>query len=228
MKYEELKNGMDGYKVIDLRGIAGNFFNGIKKQAENIKIKEGFEIIQNFEPFPLYKVMEGLGFVYGVKEMEKNEFHILFQRVEVKESEDKVPFKPIALLNYPIIDKDLGKIALDFWKNTWDSENRTIPFEMRLLLSLTNAVGAGRMRQAARELIKAYSCGVTIEMLDDVFELIAWNQGIGFFSSEVGPSILFKSYKMIKTLEKQNKDRQEIVEILIEKFGEKNPEISVG
>ena len=28
---------------------------------------------------------------------------------------------------------------------------RTLPYETRLLLSLTNAVGAGRMRQAARE-----------------------------------------------------------------------------
>ena len=28
--------------------------------------------------------------------------------------------------------------------------------------------------------------------LGDVFELLAWNQGIGFFSSEIGPSALFQ------------------------------------
>ena len=34
--------------------------------------------------------------------------------------------------------------------------------------------------------------------LGDVFELLAWNQGIGFFSSEIGPSALFQAYKLIK------------------------------
>ena len=73
-----------------------------------------------------------------------------------------------------------------------------LPYETRLLLSLTNAVGAGRMRQAARELVKAYIHGVKSAALDDVFELLAWNQGIGFFSSEIGPSALFQAYKLIK------------------------------
>ena len=59
---------------------------------------------------------------------------------------------------------------------------------MRLLLSLANAVGAGRMRQATRELVKAYIHGLDSAALDDVFELLAWNQGIGYFSSEIGPS----------------------------------------
>ena len=36
--------------------------------------------------------------------------------------------------------------------------------------------------------------------LGDVFELLAWNQGIGFFSSEIGPSALFQAYKLIKTV----------------------------
>ena len=70
---------------------------------------------------------------------------------------------------------------------------------------LTNAVGAGRMRQAARELVKAYIHGVESAALDDVFELLAWNQGIGFFSSEIGPSALFQAYKLIKNGEKQGK-----------------------
>ena len=51
-----------------------------------------------------------------------------------------------------------------------------------------NGGGAGRMRQATRELVKAYACGVESAALDDVFELLAWNQGIGYFSSGIGPS----------------------------------------
>lgn len=102
-----------------------------------------------------------------------------------------------------------------------------MPYETRLLLSLTNAVGAGRMRQAARELVKAYIHGVESAALDDVFELLAWNQGIGFFSSEIGPSALFQAYKLIKNGEKQGKSREDICSALREKFGEKNPEMQV-
>ena len=103
-------------------------------------------------------------------------------------------------------------------------EKRVLPYETRwLLLSLTNAVGAGRMRQAARELVKAYIHGVESAALDDVFELLAWNQGIGFFSSEIGPSTLFQAYKLIKNGEKQGKSREDICSALREKFGEKNP-----
>ena len=46
--------------------------------------------------------------------------------------------------------------------------------------------------------------------LGDVFELLAWNQGIGFFSSEIGPSALFQAYKLIKSGEKQGKSREDI------------------
>ena len=63
--------------------------------------------------------------------------------------------------------------------------------------------------------------------LDDVFELLAWNQGIGFFSSEIGPSALFQAYKLIKNGEKQGKSWEDICSALREKFGEKNPEMQV-
>ena len=110
---------------------------------------------------------------------------------------------------------------------TWQSENRALSYETRLLLSLANAVGAGRMRQAIRELVKAYIHGVSSKELGDVFELLAWNQGIGFFSFEIGPSALFSAYKLIKNGEKQCKSRDEICLALRERFGEKNEEVRV-
>ena len=58
-------------------------------------------------------------------------------------------------------------------------------------------------------------------------QLLAWNQGIGFFSSEIGPSALFQAYKLIKNGEKQGKSREDICSALREKFGEKNPEMQV-
>ena len=135
--------------------------------------------------------------------------------------------RPAALTNMPVIDEGLGEIAVNFWDLTWNDEHRHLPYEMRLLLSLTNAVGAGRMRQATRELVKAYIHGLDSAALDDVFELLAWNQGIGYFSSEIGPSILFAAYKTIKNMEKQGKARDEICAALKEKFGEKNPDVKV-
>lgn len=122
----------------------------------------------------------------------------------------------ITVLTNTVVEEVSGDTALRF-----------IRYEMRLLLSLANAVGAGRMRQATRELIKAYACGVESAALDDVFELLAWNQGIGYFSSEIGPSTLFQAYKLIKQQEKQGAERPRICQMLREKFGEKNAEVTV-
>ncbi len=115
----------------------------------------------------------------------------------------------------------------DYEKYNVERQNRTLSYETRLLLSLANAVGAGRMRQAVRELVKAYIHGVSSKELGDVFELLVWNQGVGFFSSEIGPSALFSAYKLIKNCEKQGKSRDEICLVLRERFGEKNEEVRV-
>lgn len=171
--------------------------------------------------------MEALGFEHHTEQVGEHEFHVYFYRVELKKDAQAAPFRPLALLNYPIIDENLGKIAVDFWDLTWNDDKRALPYEIRLLLSLTNAVGAGRMRQASRELVKAYIHGLDSAALDDVFELLAWNQGIGYFSSEIGPSALFQAYKLIKTQEKKGTDRDEISQMLMEQFGEKHAEVTV-
>ena len=221
------KDKMKEFQTIDVRHLHGNFFEGLKKKAESLAVGQGLHIVQNFELYPLYAVMEGLGYERFTEKAGETEFQAYFYRTENKSGEDDAPFKPLALLNYPIIDEELGRIAADFWKTTWQSDKRTLSYETRLLLSLANAVGAGRMRQATRELVKAYIHGVSSKELDDVFELLVWNQGIGFFSSEIGPSVLFSAYKFIKNGEKQSKSRDEICLALREKFGEKNEEVRV-
>lgn len=227
MSYTDWKDKTDGFKKIDVRGIQGNFFQGIKKHAMNTPAGEGLEIVQSFDPVPLYEVMEGLGFEHFTEQKSEAEYHAYFYRAEIREEEKDIPMRPAALTNMPLIDKKLGNIAVGFWDLTWNDDNRYLPYETRLLLSLTNAVGAGRMRQATRELVKAYIHGLDSRALDDVFELLAWNQGIGYFSSEIGPSTLFAAYKTIKNMEKQGKERSEICEMLKEKFGEKNPDVKV-
>lgn len=227
MSYSDWKNSVSEFKRIDVRGISGNFFQGLKKQAMELKAGLGLEIIQTFDPIPLYEVMEGLGYEHHTERVSDNEYHAYFYRTEIREEENEIPMRPAALTNMPIIDEKLGNLAVEFWDLTWNDKNRYLPYETRLLLSLTNAVGAGRMRQAARELVKAYIYGIDSAAFDDVFELLIWNQGIGNFSSEIGPSSLFAAYKTIKQMEKQGKTRKEISEVLKERFGEKNPEVKV-
>ena len=227
IKYEEWKDKKKDFFKVDVRHVQGNFFPGLQRRAMTLKAGEGIEVIQTFEPYPLYKEMDMLGYIHHTEKLAENEFHVWFYRTEEKEPEGSAPYRPLALLNYPMIDEDLGRIAADFWQATWQSEKRTLPYEMRLLLSLTNAVGAGRMRQAVRELVKAYIYGLESTALDDVFELLAWNQGIGFFSSEIGPSPLFQAYKMIKTQEQRGISREEICTEIKVKFGEKNQEVQV-
>ena len=174
MSHTDWMDKTAGFKTVDVRGIQGNFFPGLKKQAMGLAAGEGMEIIQSFDPIPLYEVMEGLGFEYHTEQKGDAEFHAYFYRTEIKKEEKDIP-----------------------------------------------------MRQATRELVKAYIHGLDSSALDDVFELLAWNQGIGYFSSEIGPSTLFQAYKTIKNMEKQGKERGEICQMLKEKFGEKNPDVKV-
>ena len=139
-----------------------------------------------------------------------------------------IPLKPTALINIKKIDDNVGEIAGHFWKNIWNKENPAIDLKTKLLLSLANAVGSGRLRQASRELIKAYSLGVTIDELDELFALFIWNQGIGHFASEIGPSQLFKIYKIIKDMENKKIERKEIVKNIMNNFGENNPNVGTG
>ncbi len=227
MSYSEWKEKTAVFKQVDVRGVQGNFFQGIKNQAMQIPSGNGLEIVQSFDPIPLYEVMEDLGFEHHTEQKGEAEFHAYFYRVEERQEGKDIPMRPAALTNMPLIDEKLGNIAVNFWDLTWNDKKRHLPYEMRLLLSLTNAVGAGRMRQATRELVKAYIHGLDSAALDDIFELLAWNQGIGYFSSEIGPSTLFQAYKMIKNMEKKEKNRSEICAALKEKFGEKNPDVKV-
>ena len=52
MAYSEWKEKTEGFKKVDVRGVAGDFLEGIKKQAAGLPEGEGIEIVQTFEPIP--------------------------------------------------------------------------------------------------------------------------------------------------------------------------------
>ncbi|MBQ9015803.1 MAG: DUF2249 domain-containing protein [Firmicutes bacterium] len=223
MSYTDWKDKKDTFKKMDVRGIASNFLPGVKKQAVSLSAGEGIEVIQSFEPIPLYDLMERLGYEHHTEQTADHEYHAWFYRTEVKGSLDELPERPAVITNYPLIDESLGELAVEFWDLTWNDRNRFLDYNTRLLLSLANAVGAGRKRQAMRELLKAYANGLDSRALDDVFEQFAWNMGIGYFSSEIAPSPLFQAYKTIKQMEKQGKSREEINKTLKAKFADHKP-----
>ncbi len=190
----------------------------------------GVCVVQSFEPKPLYSAMEDLGFEHDTEKISEHEYRVYFYRKELKhisfESGADMPFKPTAILNYKLVDDILAGTVVDFWEFIWEKEDSAIDLKTKLLLSLSNAVGGHRYRQATRELIKAYSLGLTVRELDELFSLFAWNQGIGHFSSEIGPSPVFGVYKHIKKRENEGMDRMAILDEIMEVFGDKNPAIN--
>jgi len=218
------------FEVKDVRQLKGNFLPSILKSAQNTDVGKGLCVIQSFEPIPLYSALTELGFEHDTDKVSETEYHVYFYRLTKAQSNYSsgmdMPFKPTAIVNFNTIDPKLADNVVNFWHYIWGKENPAIDMKTRLLLSLANGVGAGRMRQAVREFIKAYSIGVLSDEFDELFAMFAWNQGIGYFASEIGPSALFAAYSYVKSQEDKGKERSEIIKELAEKFGENNPNVS--
>ncbi|MCL0065758.1 DUF2249 domain-containing protein [Dehalococcoidia bacterium] len=218
------------FEVMDVRQLRGNFLPSILKKAQGLEAGNGLCIVQSFEPVPLYSALQDLGYEHQTDRISETAYRVYFYRSMVKEPKYPggfdIPLKPTAIVNFNSIDPKLANVVVSFWELIWGQEEPAIDMKTRLLLSLANGVGAGRMRQATRELVKAYAIGVTSTEFDELFAMFAWNQGIGHFASEIGPSSLFGAYELIKTQEKKGVDRSEIVKELIERFGESNPDVS--
>lgn len=218
------------FEVSDVRNLKGNFLPVILKKATNLGLNEGICVVQSFEPIPLYSALSELGYEHVTEKIHDDEYRIYFFRTELKpkdsDGDKTLPFKPTAIVNFNTIDPLLADNVVNFWEYIWARENPAIDMKTRLLLSLANGVGAGRMRQAVREFVKGYTFGITTQEYDEVFSMFVWNQGIGYFASEIGPSALFGAYKFVKEKEEKGIDRSEIVKTLLVEFGDKNPEVN--
>ena len=146
--------------------------------------------------------------------------------MENNKTKPNPPLRPTALKNFKKTDDTLAKIVGNFWQLIWANKNPAIDQKTKYLLSLANAVGARRFRQATRELVKAYAAGTTVAEFDELFCLFVWNQGAGEFASEVGPSSLFGAYQMLKDMEAKNENKEMIINTLKMQFGEDNPMVA--
>lgn len=66
------------YITIDGRGEHESFRECITKAIEDIKPNEGIHVIKDFEPFPMYKMMEERGFDKYVEKISDEEYHVYF------------------------------------------------------------------------------------------------------------------------------------------------------
>ena len=61
MSYENWKDKIGTFEVMDVRGKKLDFFPALKAKAAALKNGEGLRIIQTFEPVPLYPVLALMG-----------------------------------------------------------------------------------------------------------------------------------------------------------------------
>ncbi len=66
------------YITIDGRGDHESFRDCITKAIKDLKAGEGIHVIKDFEPFPIYKMMEEKGFEKQVEKISEEEFHVYF------------------------------------------------------------------------------------------------------------------------------------------------------
>ena len=76
MSYTDWKDKTAEFRKIDVRGVEGNFLEGLKKQASTLPVGSGFEVIQSFEPIPLYDVMDILGYERHTEKLGDTEYQI--------------------------------------------------------------------------------------------------------------------------------------------------------
>lgn len=81
MSYENWKDKIGTFEVMDVRGKKMDFFPALKAKAAALKNGEGLHIIQTFEPVPLYPVLALMGFEHHTEKVSGSEYHIWFYRV---------------------------------------------------------------------------------------------------------------------------------------------------
>ena len=81
MSYENWKDKIGTFEVLDVRGKKLDFFPALKAKAAALKNGEGLHIIQTFEPVPLYPVLALMGFERYTEKVSGSEYHIWFYRV---------------------------------------------------------------------------------------------------------------------------------------------------
>jgi alkylhydroperoxidase/carboxymuconolactone decarboxylase family protein YurZ len=220
----------DEFELVDVRQLSGNFLPMIIKKAMTLKMDQGLCVVQSFEPLPLYMVLSDMGFEHETVQVNDEEHKVYFYRTAATPSGEKLKtpaLQPLGMLKFKQVDPFIADQLVKVWERIYKREGAAIDPKNLYLIALGVGVGAGRVRQATRELIKAYASGAVIEELDEVFALLIWLEGASTFVSEISTSTVFGAYELIKKMEAQGKKRSDILSALMEKFGERHPDVGI-
>lgn len=227
----EWMNKKNEFEVVDVRQLRGNFLPMIQKKATALRVGQGLHIIQSFEPVPLYAVLDDRGFERETVQGSDGEYHVYSYRgvadVTGSEKVKAPPLQPLGILKFRQVDPVIADQLIKVWERIYQRQGAAIDQKNLYLIAFGVGVGAGRMRQATRELVKAYAAGATVAELDEVFALLIWLEGASTFVSEISTSPAFGAYELLKKMEAQGKERGEILSALMEKFGERHPGVGI-
>lgn len=105
---------------------------------------------------------------------------------------------PRCLSDIKNIDPEFAKTNAMCWKHVWNNQENIIPRKYKYLMAFCSAVGSGRLPQAARELTKAYGEGASYEEIVEALDMLVWNMGVPYFTSEFKTSPAMKVFNRIK------------------------------
>ncbi|WP_346934696.1 PAS domain-containing protein [Clostridium sp.] len=100
------------YITIDGRGEHETFKDCITKALQDINPQEGIHVIKDFEPFPMYKMMEEKGFDKYLEKISDEEFHVYFTP---KDEVGKIKMEENLKIDCKKIDKIMA-IKLNYLK----------------------------------------------------------------------------------------------------------------
>jgi alkylhydroperoxidase/carboxymuconolactone decarboxylase family protein YurZ len=219
---------LEAFETVDVRELHGNFLPTLTKKAAELSVGQGLHVIQSFEPAPLYAVMETMGFEHETVQEDDQTYHVYFYRVAAPVAASATPpLQPLGILKFKQVDAEVAGHMLKVWERIYQREDPAIDAKTLYLIAWGVGIGAGRMRQATRELIKAYAAGATVEELDEIYALVIWLEGASTFVSEISTSPAFGAYMLVKQMTEHGEARQAIVAALMEKFGEQHPEVGI-
>lgn len=229
MSFDWMKK-KDKFEIVDVRQLSGNFLPMVLKKAMALKVGQGLCVIQSFEPLPLYMVLGDMGFEHETVQGSDEEYNVYFYKTAATPSSEKPKtpaLQPLGILKFKQVDPFIADQLVKVWERIYQRESASIDPKNLYLIALGVGVGAGRVRQATRELIKAYASGAVVEELDEVFALFIWLEGASTFISEISTSAVFGAYELIKKMEAQGKKRSDVLSALMEKFGERHPDVGI-
>lgn len=70
----------ESFEVFDARKAEGFFLPELEKRADAVQVGEGIEVVQSFEPIPLYDVLGEKGFEHVTRQVASDEFRVSFYR----------------------------------------------------------------------------------------------------------------------------------------------------